>query len=51
MAFDLLDHTDAVDAYTDPSLALRDNVLSRRTLRDGSLGDPLSRHFVPGYDR
>jgi hypothetical protein len=34
MAVDLLDHTDRVDAYTGPPLALRDNVLSRRTLRD-----------------
>jgi hypothetical protein len=55
MAVDLFEHTDRVDAYTDPLpapkapareefrssvLARRGNPLSRRTLRDGSLGDP-----------
>ena len=38
MAVDMVNHTDRVDAYRDPPLAHRGNALSRRTLRDGSLG-------------
>jgi hypothetical protein len=39
MAVELVDHTDRVDAYTDQPLARRGNQQSRRTLRNGSLGD------------